>query len=59
MIKSSNDMVNANKNPDKIPGNISGKITFRNAYTGEAPKDPSYTTADFLAILYLCVAAGT
>ena len=38
MIKSSKDMVNAIKKPDKMPGKMSGNTTLKNAYTGDAPR---------------------
>ena len=38
MTKSSMDRVNASSKPVMIPGMISGRITFLNAYHGVAPK---------------------
>ena len=38
ITKSSSDIVNASRNPEKIPGMISGRTTFLNAEEGDAPR---------------------
>ena len=54
IIKSSSDIVNASKNPDITPGNISGNTTLKNAMIGVAPRSSaaSYVT------LSVCLSLG-
>ena len=54
IIKSSRDIVNASINPEAIPENISGKITLKKAYTGEAPK----SSAASYVLLLNCFSFG-
>ena len=54
ITKSSRDMVKESRKPETTPGMMSGKMTFQNAYRGEAPRSRAASYVD----LFVCFNFG-
>ena len=54
ITKSSRDIVKESRKPETTPGMMSGKITFQNACSGEAPRSRAASYVD----LFVCFNFG-